>query len=278
MKMLSKSLLFGCLLAAYPEMAESQDFRENQFLDDLEILLGDTRHVLASGVRVAPYIVESFSQYSCSQTLSSTAAFEFLVPALPGSFDPRQGSPQTYAFPPLGEIDGRWAAWPRQIGPTAGERTIGIFSYKWFLSHPDLPIVYGPNYDRSGGTSSILIGFRITHTDGRHHGWLRMTRDAITVTNLFAFDSYAIHPVPDEPIQAGVEPPPPILEADVGGAGSETGLVLRWAPGYSDNAGYRLESTGDLTPPVEWQWVESYSGEHRPPEGAEHRFYRLRKP
>lgn len=252
--------------------ALAQAFTNSFERSRIGILLGANEISLMNAVDVLIYDTEIMTEYTCTDIILRSEGLSFLVPAEPGTFDPRKSFPPRLGFYPLEDIDRRWAPWPRQ------DVRIGLLSYSWSQTRPDWPPGYVGRFDRSDGASSFIIGLKVEHADGVHYGWLHMTRPAAGVTNLFEFESYAIHPVPDEPIQAGVEPPAPALTAEPGDPGSGTAFILRWPAGYSDNAGYRLESTEDLAPPVEWQLVEAYSGEHLVPVGMENRFYRLRSP
>ncbi len=258
------------MAAAIP--AHSQAYTEPFGLEELNISFGDMQIALPTRVDVWTYVTPMMTEYTCRQRLARPDPVEFLVPALPGTFDPGQGFPRRVAFLPLETIDGRWALWPRS------EVAIGLVGYTWSQTRPDWPPGFASDLDMTGGKDSFLIGFRVAHSDGNHHGWLRMTRPAVTVTNFFKFDSYAIHPVPGEPIRAGVEPPVPVLTAHPGDPAQGTAFVLRWPAGYSDNAGYQLETAVDLTPPTEWELVPSYPGEYPVPVGTEDRFFRLKSP
>lgn len=249
-----------------------QAFTETVEREQYQVLIGEDAVVLSTRVRVTVYEGDEMTQYTCREEIIKPSGLEFLVPAWPGSFDPVSGFPVRATFLPAEPVDSRWALWPNQ------NPVVPLLSYSWNQTRPDWPPGYSPRFDTSQGRTTFLFGLRLTHTDGIHFGWLRMTRPSTAITNLFEFDSHAIHPLPNEPIRAGMEPPAPVLSAEPGDPESGTAFILRWAAGYSDNAGYRLEAADDLTPPVEWQSVDSYAGEHLVPVGTENRFYRLRSP
>lgn len=265
-------LLALLLITGIRSELTAQAYTNDVDLDSFTLTIGTTGAVVSRSVRVSIYDTEIMTEYTCTEILLRPSPVTFLVPALPGTFDPGRDLPAGMAFRSAEPVDSAWAPWPRQ------EKRIGLTAYTWNQTRPDWPPSYYSTFDMTGGQSSFLIGFRITHTDGNHYGWLHLTRPAVTATNLFEFDSYAIHPVPEEPIRAGLPPPSPELTVHPGDALAGTAFVLRWPPGYSDNAGYRLESAESLDPDAEWIPVEGASGQHPVPAGITNRFFRLRGP
>jgi hypothetical protein len=119
---------------------------------------------------------------------------------------------------------------------------------------------------------SLLLGFRVDGDQGPNYGWLQLDRLSGSPTNAFRLSSYNYHPLPNEPIGAGLPPtPPPVTTAYDAAAGT---LSLNWDARFP---GLVLEATESLTEPVEWKPVPDASAPPAVlpvPEGD--RFYRLR--
>ncbi len=92
-----------------------------------------------------------------------------------------------------------------------------------------------------------LAAVRLKTADGMHYGWLKFTRDCPFVYLPFQLDSFALHPVPNAPIRAGVVPTPDLSITRTGDL-----LQISWHPAWRD---YRLESSPSLDPSATWSTV-----------------------
>ena len=87
------------IAAAIPAL--SQAYTEPFDLEDLSISFGYTHIPLHTRVDVWTYVTPMITEYTCWQWLSRPQSVSFLVPALPGTFDPGRGLPRRVAFQPL---------------------------------------------------------------------------------------------------------------------------------------------------------------------------------
>ena len=93
-----------------------------------------------------------------------------------------------------------------------------------------------------------LAAVRLKSADGMHYGWLKFTRECPYYYLPFQLDSFALHPVPNAPIRAGVVPTPDLSITRTGDQ-----LQLSWHPAWRQ---YRLESAPSLDPSATWSPVE----------------------
>lgn len=105
--------------------------------------------------------------------------------------------------------------------------------------------------DDVGEFHNLTIGLaavRLKSADGMHYGWLKFTRDCPYYYLPFQLDSFALHPVPEAPIRAGVIPTP-----DLSITRNVDELQLSWHPAWRQ---YRLESATSLEPTAPWNPIE----------------------
>jgi hypothetical protein len=158
-------------------------------------------------------------------------------------------------------------------GSVTDVSTIGLSNY---LSEEVAPGVFSCRYragfENFNSLSDALVGLRLNLDDGPHYGWIRFTRPDTEPSTPFTVAGYNYHPLPNEPIGAGLPPtPPPVTTTYDEAAGT---LSLNWDARFP---GLVLEATESLTEPVEWKPVPDASGPPAVlpvPEGD--RFYRLR--
>ena len=93
-----------------------------------------------------------------------------------------------------------------------------------------------------------LAAVRLKSADGMHYGWLKFARDCPYFYLPFQLDSFALHPVPDAPIRAGVVPAPDLSITRNGDQ-----LQLSWHAAWRQ---YQLESAPSLDPNATWSPVE----------------------
>lgn len=105
--------------------------------------------------------------------------------------------------------------------------------------------------DDEGEFRNLTVGLaavRLKSSDGMHYGWLKFTRECPYYYLPFQLDSFALHPVPNAPIRAGVVPTPDLSITRTGDQ-----LQLSWHPAWRQ---YRLESAPSLDPSATWSPVE----------------------
>jgi len=104
--------------------------------------------------------------------------------------------------------------------------------------------------DDGGEFRNLTVGLaavRFKAADGMHYGWLKFTRECPYYYLPFQLDSFALHPVPNAPIRAGVEPTPDLSITRTGDQ-----LQLSWHAAWRE---YRLESSPSLEPNGTWSPV-----------------------
>ncbi len=84
-------------------------------------------------------------------------------------------------------------------------------------------------------------------------GWFKFSRTNTAPGTVFSLESWAYHPIPNEPIRAGFPPELPEPHFAFGGENHET-IDVSWP---AKAAMLRLETTDNLTPPVQWKPVET---------------------
>jgi hypothetical protein len=118
----------------------------------------------------------------------------------------------------------------------------------------------------------LIVGVRFTDDVGPHFGWIRFRRSNTHFTTPWEVQEHTVHPLPNEPIGAGLPPTPPPVTPTFDA--TEGTLSLNWDARFP---GLVLEVTETLTEPVEWKPVPDASGPPAVlPVPAGDRFYRLR--
>jgi hypothetical protein len=143
-----------------------------------------------------------------------------------------------------------------------------IVEYDWSFGRQNVIRVYTPDSQPFPSQTSILIGFKRQHPsgDGMQYGWFRLTRE--TADLKMAYDpatgrehqtsflpaGFAVHPIPDQPIRAGMPPELPQLVPEwVSGEPGEGNRVrVRWPAGLK---GVHLERADSLEAPVLWTYA-----------------------
>ena len=132
---------------------------------------------------------------------------------------------------------------------------------------------YGYANDGLSGNkfTNIYVGFVLTLSDGRHFGWLHMSRPDLKVKTPFAVADYAYNPVPEAPIQAGIPAPPPVITTQI----TAEGIQLEWPASIS---GWTLQSATDLNGNAVWQDYSTGTTNLLVPMTETRRYFRLVKP
>lgn len=161
-----------------------------------------------------------------------------------------------------------------QAKPFLADETGGLFwsflvlQYNWSFGKGNLIIVYPLGPQPFPSQTSILIGFKRQHPsgEGMQYGWFRLTRE--TADLKMAYDpasgrehqtsflpaGFAVHPIPDQPIRAGMPPELPQLVPEwvPGEPGEGNRVRVRWPAGLK---GVHLERTDSLEAPVLWTYA-----------------------
>jgi hypothetical protein len=132
------------------------------------------------------------------------------------------------------------------------------------------------NADVTSGKTEVYIGFRDYLDTQPHYGWAHLRRASTNAGVAYVMVDWAVNPFPGQPIRAGEPPDLPPLSTTVDTSTDPANPTLRvsWPPGFP---GVKLQTTGDLTPPV--QWLDQELSAERlavvalPPEGT--LFFRL---
>jgi hypothetical protein len=129
------------------------------------------------------------------------------------------------------------------------------------------------------GLTNAYFPFRQLQADGFHYGWYQVQRSAPNGYVPWYLVNAAVHPVVDEPIQAGLPPPQPVIEAHVTAAvppETDPGVRLTWPHAYRN---YRLERAVALESPILWEPVDLVgTNQVSLPLGGSNVFYRLSPP
>lgn len=161
-----------------------------------------------------------------------------------------------------------------QASPLYTPVTLFLIAYGWLPWDPfsDSPVDYAGEFRYQ---ISAIIGAKYTdpETGEVTLGWFRFSRPSLEPGTAFTLESWAYHPIPNEPIRAGE---PPDLPEPAFAWGDE-GVTVSWP----EKAWMlRLEMAPSLTPPVSWQPVDTgglTSVTLPPTEGAE-QYFRLVAP
>ena len=132
---------------------------------------------------------------------------------------------------------------------------------------------YGYANDDFAGNkfTNIYVGFVLTQSDGRHFGWLHMSRPDLKVKTPFSVVDYAYNPVPEAPIQAGIPAPPPVISTQL----TPGGIQLAWPASIS---GWTLQTAIDLKGNAVWQDYSTGTTNLLVPLTETRRYFRLVKP
>ena len=126
-----------------------------------------------------------------------------------------------------------------------------VYGYHWYPGAPPTGFDYTtkivPSPQAFDREMDITLAFRWKSDEGKHYGWVRLTRPDTEPLTLFAVQAWAIHPFPDEPIEAGL-PPRPWMHYQV----TENGIEISWNPAWN-SLGFELETTASITSPVVWE-------------------------
>jgi hypothetical protein len=129
------------------------------------------------------------------------------------------------------------------------------------------------------GLTNAYFAFRQLQADGFHYGWYQVQRSAPNGYVPWYIVNVAVHPVADEPIQAGMPPPQPVIEAHAMAAvppETDSTVRLTWPNAYRN---YRLEQASTLEPPILWEPVDlAGTNQVSLPLGGSNVFYRLSPP
>jgi len=119
--------------------------------------------------------------------------------------------------------------------------------------------------------TNVYVGFVLTQSDGRHFGWLHMSRPDLKVKTPFSVVDYAYNPVPEAPIQAGIPAPPPVISTQL----TPGGIQLAWPASIS---GWTLQTATDLKGNAVWQDYSTGTTNLLVPMTETRRYFRLVKP
>jgi hypothetical protein len=129
------------------------------------------------------------------------------------------------------------------------------------------------------GLTNAYFAFRQLQADGFHYGWYQVQRSVPSNYQPWRLVDVAVHPVADEPIQAGLPPPQPVIEAHVAAAvppETDPSVRLIWPNAYRN---YRLERAVALESPILWEPVDLVgTNQVSLPLGGSNVFYRLSPP
>jgi hypothetical protein len=163
------------------------------------------------------------------------------------------------------------------LSPTEGinEHFILVSIYSWEReAFYQTNILY--NADITPGKTEVYIGFRDYRASQPHYGWAHLRRASTNAGVAYVMVDWAVNPFPGQAIRAGEPPDLPPLSTVVDTTTDPANPTLRvsWPAGFP---GVKLQTTGDLTPPV--QWLDQELDAERlavvtlPPEGT--LFFRL---
>jgi len=159
------------------------------------------------------------------------------------------------------EGGGNWVS----LGGYHQARTFPGATWRYYDVTKDLPDAYWRS------RTELIFGIRFALEDGVHYGWIRFARPDTYFTTPFELASYDWHPIPGEPIGAGLPPVVPIIPQM-----TPEGLRLTWSGSL---AHWTLEFAEELHPDALWQPVPGVGGADVIVDAGEtQRFYRLRRP
>ncbi len=150
-----------------------------------------------------------------------------------------------------------------------GSGSVALGSYTWRVRYPGNVIFLQPGNEYFPNQTEILLGFSRGHPGPVQYGWIRMRRDVTRAQDIIGPDGkerfyvfqpvdYAIHPIAEQPIRAGMVPEFPNLSSVVEtGEDGSTMIRIGWPAGWN---GMRLETTYALEDPTVWTPVLDVTG------------------
>lgn len=128
-----------------------------------------------------------------------------------------------------------------------GVTDLWLLQYSWTVFEPAKDL-FGEFLSRT----SVIAGAKYTDPDTGDVtlGWFKFSRPSTEPGTAFTLESWAYNPISNEPIRAGE--PPDLPEPSF--AWSTEDVTVSWP---EKAAMLRLERTASLTPPVQWQPVET---------------------
>jgi hypothetical protein len=150
-----------------------------------------------------------------------------------------------------------------------------ILTYAWKRESPSQTNLVN-NFDLTPGKTEVYVGFRDYLGTQAYYGWAHLQRERTNAGIAYVMVDWAVNPFPGQPIRAGEPPDLPPLSTVVDTSTDPANPTLRvsWPAGFP---GVKLQTTGDLSPPV--QWLDQELNAERlavlalPPEGT--LFFRL---
>lgn len=153
--------------------------------------------------------------------------------------------------------------------PVVSPARVRLVSYYWQVNYPGNHLSAEPSRDYFQNQARIFVGFSRLYQGGWHYGWVHMEREVTRVEDMllstgetkdyiFRPKGFAVHPIPDRPIRAGMEPDLPVLSTELTTLeGGGQGIRVSWPTGWP---GMVLEYASDLSPSMEWRPVEGVVG------------------
>jgi hypothetical protein len=193
------------------------------------------------------------------------------------------GRPINSSYPVVqGQMPAQYPPVPEGASNVLG----GLLGYTVAIAHSVAGSPIATNFtDRQSltpalrGLTNAYFAFRQLQADGFHYGWYQVQRSAPNGYVPWYLVNAAVHPVPDEPIQAGLPPPQPVIEAHVTAAiapETDASVRLTWPNAYRN---YRLERASALEAPILWEPVDLVgTNQVSIPLGGSNLFYRLSPP
>lgn len=146
---------------------------------------------------------------------------------------------------------------------------VRLLAYNWKAQQPGNFLSAYSIFENYPNQTNILVGFVGQFAAGRQYGWVRMERQVSDVSQMIAPDgsisryafqptAFALHPIPDRPIRAGMPPELPVLDSSrVTLDGGVPGIRIAWPSGWP---GMVLEYASELANPTVWQPVPDVVG------------------
>lgn len=146
---------------------------------------------------------------------------------------------------------------------------VELGSYSWRIDHPGNFITVSPGREYFPNQKEILLGFSRGHPGPAQYGWIRMRREVTRAQDIFDNQTpakfyvfqpvdYAIHPIAEQPIRAGLPPELPSMSSSVETTeDGSTVIRISWPAGLY---GMRLETTYALESPTQWTPVLDVAG------------------
>ncbi len=151
----------------------------------------------------------------------------------------------------------------------SGSASLSLVSYSWRIQYPGNIITVSPGRDYFTNQTEIVLGFSRGHPGPVQYGWIRMRREVTRAQDMFDNQTpekfyvfqpvdYAIHPIAEQPIRAGLPPELPSMMSSVETAEDGSSVIrISWPAGLY---GMRLETTYALESPTQWTPVLDVTG------------------